>query len=311
LSRRAREATARERRRSLAQDLGHLAERAHAEAWMLEASRLLELGRALLDRRLGELGEAGEGEAGLAGLQRRDQAELLREALELRLAESWEGRLLGSAPTGGLCESEWRRRCAEEIGFALSSGTRVPGELLACALAERRVWPVAGELLSSLLRLDRSAASRACAARALFAAGRPREAHRQVAHIDLAELTHGARTSLLEALASDAERRGREARALQLFERAAACGAGASAELSVLLLALRRSRPRVVEGCLERLRRRAPSAACLARGLEELERKRQWMRRDLSAAERHRIELLLEDLLMNAPCRPGDGERLP
>lgn len=311
MNRPAREAAARERRRSLAQDLGRLAERAHAEAWMLEASRLLEFGRALLDRRLGELEGAGEGEAGLARLQRRDQAELLRGALELRLAESWEGRLIGRAPVGRLCESDWRRCCAEEIGFALSSGTRVPGELLACALAERRAWPAAWELLPALLRLDASATSRACAARALFAAGRPREAHRQVAHIDLAELTHGARTSLLEALACDAERRGREARALQLFERAAACGAGASAELSVLLLALRRSRPRLVDGCLERLRRRAPSAACLARALEELERKRDWMRRDLSAAERHRIQLLLEDLLMHAPCRPRDGERLP
>ena len=311
MKRRAQEATARERRKSLAQDLGRLAERAHAEAWMLEASRLLELGRALLDRRLGELEGAGEGEAGLARLQRRDQAELLRGALELRLAESWEGRLIGRAAVGRLCESDWRRRCAEEIGFALSSGTRVPGELLACALAELRAWPSPGELLPALLRLDPSATSRACAARALFAAGRPREAYRQVAQVDLAELTLGARVSLLEALACDAERRGRETRALWLFERAAACGAGVSAELSVLLLALRGTRPEAVDGSLDRLCSRAPSAACLARALEDLERKRHWMRSDLSAGERHRIELLLEDLLMNAPGRSRDGELRP
>jgi hypothetical protein len=266
---------------ALARVFGRLAEGACAERLEVAPRELIEPSAVHLRR---------EPFAEPRAVERIEQAELLREAIELLLANSVEGRLLGAAAEVPPDEARWRRSCSEEIGWALSSGTRIPGELLVCALQERSAWPSAERLAGPLLGLRSNAAIRATCARALFAAGRHGAARRLVARLELAELDSHSRAQLLAARAVDAERAGCELEALRLFERSASCGGGLRTHVAALLLALRTREGESVDWSLERLGSARPTAARRARALRELEECRALIGRPLSDRERSRVE---------------------
>ncbi len=232
-----------------------------------------------------------------------EQIELLRGAVELRLAGTLAGRLLGEP--WALDEGCWRERCADEIGAALASGMRVIGELLACALQPRSSWSSALELAQALVALRTGPGAKLLLARTQFAAGEREAAHATLERMDVARLTLLERASwrlcraelvLADGGACDGSRRTSEAtdpalaKALDHLQRAAVLGAGLRARLSALALAQELDATAQEALALERIAELGSDAARRGRALRELVEARALLGRPLGDAARRRLE---------------------
>lgn len=227
----------RDERRELIGTLRSLSERAHASSVFSSRGRILCIWRAaLLARRRRKL-EWTRAEDVLESVHRAEQAALLREAVDIRIALCREGRLF-TAPADPPRLEAWLERCAQEIECAFAAKLSVPAELCACCLFEPCAWPSASELARAALALEVGAQAQLALARASWIAGRPSEAERDYRALIASAEEPSVVAQAWEALGCSCEHRGENRAALAQFERAAAHGAGMRAEISSLGLAL-------------------------------------------------------------------------
>jgi len=281
-------------KRSLQEILQRLAERAFAERLAKSTTPLAavegpgDLASGVRPRLRIELRRELE----LAHL--REQAELLRGAAVLGLAESLEGRLLAGTSEPSLGQEAWMRRCAEEIDAALFDAVRVEGDLIVCGLLARTGWPRPEALSAAAGSLHDSPATRLVHARALCAAGRWDEARLLLETLEPATLSEPERADQRELSGLDDERNGNSAGALALYERAAACGGGALVDVAAFALALELGREDRADWARERLESRHLSVARRRRLMSELGQRRSFLGRPWSAENRARLERRLE-----------------
>jgi hypothetical protein len=238
-----------------------LAGRAHAAHFDLLSSILSMYSEALQFARRTRLPRLFDAQGELRDLHAREQGWLLREAAEIALATTMEGRLL-TAPLEPLPSLlAWSARCDEEIDCAVLDGLGVDGDLLVCGLRVPRDWSFPLELIRQSIRLFPSASSNLSLARVLFAAGRRDEAIARYEGLQSVRLPGCRRAQLHEVLAIAAEVKGNGLAVLEHFERASALGAGDRAHLGAWVAAVELGREECAAWALDRLEREGPSAA--------------------------------------------------
>lgn len=274
--------------------LAELAGTAHAAPAPLLYALLSRYCEALSFIRLWRRSRRLDAETELERLHACAQGDLLREAVELALALTLEGRLL-TAPLVPLPRVDrWSFRCAALVDRAIRDHLPVDGALLACGLGEPRAWPTPIELADAACRLDPARRTRLGRARALFAAGRCDEARLAYEELAAEMLPASRRAQLSEARGIASEAAGELALALDHYERAAALGGGARAQLSAGIVALELGEQARVECIAERLEAQRLGSASLRRLLREATERRALLGRPWDNNLERGVERLLE-----------------
>ena len=235
-----------------------------------------------------------EAERELVELHRLEQAALLGEAAELRMASrpSWS-LLVG---VRGADEGSWRRRCATEVGLALEGGLEVDGGLLACGVLGLEAWPGPEELALSAARLAPGVAAEVRVARALLVVGRRAEARRRLAGLELSMLPLAAELDGLRLRADLDLARGAVGGALRRLRRHLALDGAHEPALALLALAEELGARGERELARERLGDGRLTPLGARRLLADQEERRLLLGRPLSAPVRRVLQRELEAL---------------
>lgn len=290
-------------RRSHEEILGELAGTAHTVPLTLLHAILSHYCEALLFARRAGLSRPFDAEVELDLLHAREQSRLLREAAEITLAFTLEGRLL-TAPLAPLPRvADWSARWAAEIDRAVRDRVPVEGTLLACGLSEPRGWPTPLELIRGACRLDSIRLNRLGRARILFAAGRRDEARIGYERLAAELLPVSRRVQLHEAQGIACEAALDLPRALDHYERAAALGSGARAFLAAGIVALELSQEDHVQRAVERLEEQRLAPAPLQRLWREAVERRALLGRPWDG----RLDRRVQEILTACAARPLGG----
>lgn len=148
---------------ALLQLLEELSRRAHAFKLFVSVESLRQLGEGLLERRSrrtwstaeeGSWPLAPQLERELHAAHARRQADLLRAALELRLASSLEGRWWTAPSLTPPDWASWIAAAGAAVDDALADDADLDAELLACCLQRPEEWSSAPVLAAASAELD-------------------------------------------------------------------------------------------------------------------------------------------------------------